>query len=51
MWFYDSSFKTITYSDKHIYALIIQVTPYVFIAFIFHSLLDQKFFETYGTNF
>jgi hypothetical protein len=34
--------------DKHIYAWIIQVTPYVFNAFVFQNLLDQTFFETYG---
>jgi hypothetical protein len=29
--------------------IIWQAKPYVFKAFVFHDLLDQKFFETYGT--
>jgi hypothetical protein len=28
--------------------IICQAKPYVFNAFVFHNLLDQKFFETYG---
>jgi hypothetical protein len=34
--------------DNHTYTSIIQVKPYVFNAFVFHSLLDQTFFETHG---
>jgi hypothetical protein len=35
-------------SKQLLFPLNIQVTPYVFNAFVFQNLLDQKFFETYG---
>jgi hypothetical protein len=34
-------------SKQLLFRLNIQVTPYVFNAYVFQNLLDQKFFETY----